>query len=160
MPVLTVALAPTGLTGMQHADGEIHAARAAEKFGIPRHVTDFRTLLELAGVPIPGWMHGRSMVPLLAGESASPWRDAFLYEYYEYPAEHCVRKNRGIRTDRWKLIHFWEQPEEWELYDLERDPYEMANAVDDGANAAAIARLREEIVNWQAQCLASSSYQT
>lgn len=84
------------------------------------------TLLELAGVPVPHWMHGRSLVPILEGKHP-PWRDAILYEYYEYPAEHCVRKNRGIRTDRWKLIHFWEQPEEWELYDLQRDPDETTN---------------------------------
>src|SRR5690606_35409977 len=66
------------------------------------------TLLELAGVPVPGWMHGRSFVPLLEQQDVQ-WRDAFMYEYYEYPAEHCVRKNRGVRTDRWKLIHYWEQ---------------------------------------------------
>jgi arylsulfatase A-like enzyme len=84
------------------------------------------TLLELAGVPVPGWMHGHSFVPLLEGREI-PWRDAFLYEYYEYPAEHCARKNRGVRTDRWKLIQFWEQPEEWELYDLQNDPDEIKN---------------------------------
>jgi arylsulfatase A-like enzyme len=84
------------------------------------------TILELAGVPVPAAVHGRSLTPLLAGRSV-PWRDDFLYEYYEYPAEHCARKNRGIRTHRWKLIHFWEQPEEWELYDLQTDPDEMNN---------------------------------
>jgi arylsulfatase A-like enzyme len=84
------------------------------------------TILELAGVPAPIWMQGRSFLPLLE-DRAAPWRDAFLYEYYEYPAEHCARKNRGLRTDRWKLIHFWEQPEEWELYDLQNDPDEMRN---------------------------------
>ena len=57
------------------------------------------TLLELAAVPVPAGLHGRSLVPLLEGRDA-PWRDAFLYEYYEYPAEHCVRKNRGVRTRR------------------------------------------------------------
>jgi arylsulfatase A-like enzyme len=85
------------------------------------------TLLEFAGVPVPSWMHGRSLVPILTGQPTAPWRDAFLYEYYEYPAEHCVRKHRGIRTQRWKLIHFWEHPEEWELYDIARDPDEMHN---------------------------------
>ncbi|MFN2501525.1 MAG: sulfatase [Pyrinomonadaceae bacterium] len=84
------------------------------------------TLLELAGVPVPGWMHGRSVRPILDRRQA-PWRDAFLYQYYEYPAEHCAQKHRGVRTDRWKLIHFWEQPEEWELYDLKNDPDEMNN---------------------------------
>jgi arylsulfatase A-like enzyme len=86
------------------------------------------TLLEIAGVPVPMWMQGRSFLPLLEAREAK-WRDAFLYEYYEYPAEHCARKHRGIRTEQWKLIHFWEQPEEWELYDLEKDPDEMKNLI-------------------------------
>jgi arylsulfatase A-like enzyme len=84
------------------------------------------TLLELAGIPVPIWMQGHSFLPLLDG-ALTPWREAFLYSYYEYPAEHCARKNRGIRTNRWKLIHFWEQPEEFELYDLQTDPDEMKN---------------------------------
>ena len=84
------------------------------------------TLLEASGVPVPGYMQGRSWLPLFE-QSAPAWRDAFLYEYYEYPAVHCARKNRGVRTDRWKLIHFWEQPEEWELYDLKNDQDEVKN---------------------------------
>jgi arylsulfatase A-like enzyme len=84
------------------------------------------TLLELAGVPVPAALHGRSFAPILEGRPA-PWRDAFLYEYFEYPAEHCVRKHRGVRTERYKLIHYYEQPEEWELYDLQTDPDEMTN---------------------------------
>jgi arylsulfatase A-like enzyme len=102
------------------------------------------TLLELAGVPVPPWMHGRSLVPLLEG-AAPPWRDAFLYEYYEYPAEHCVRKNRGVRTDRWKLIHFWEQPEEWELYDLRADPDETTNLAGRREHARTLASLRQRL---------------
>ncbi len=92
------------------------------------------TLLELADVPVPFDWHGRSLLPLLQ-QRATRWRDAFLYEYYEYPAEHCAGKNRGVRTDRWKLIHFWEQPEEWELYDLHTDPDEMRNLAADPKHA-------------------------
>jgi arylsulfatase A-like enzyme len=84
------------------------------------------TLLDLAGVPAAASMQGRSWRPLLEQPNA-PWREAFLYEYYEYPAVHCARKQRGVRTDRWKLIHYWEQPEEWELYDLKADPDETNN---------------------------------
>jgi arylsulfatase A-like enzyme len=102
------------------------------------------TILELAGVPVPRWMHGRSLAPLLL-DKAPPWRDAFLYEYYEYPAEHCVRKNRGVRTDRWKLIHFWEQPEEWELYDLKSDPDETVNLAGVREHRAIVERLRRRL---------------
>ena len=100
------------------------------------------TLLELAGVSVPGWMHGRSMAPILSGQTAPPWRDAFLYEYYEYPAEHCVRKHRGVRTSRWKLMHFWEQPEEWELYDLASDPDEVNNLAGRREHARTMRELR------------------
>ena len=103
------------------------------------------TLLELAGVHVPGWMQGRSMVPLLEARMPA-WRSAFMYEYYEYPAEHCVRKNRGVRTDRWKLIHFWEQPEEWELYDLKGDPDETRNLAGEREHAATVAQLRRTLV--------------
>ena len=102
------------------------------------------TLLELAGLPVPGWMHGKSFAPLLIGASV-PWRDAFFYEYYEYPAEHCVGKNRGVRTSRWKLIHFWEQPEEWELYDLQNDPDEMRNLATSRAHQPIVRELRHRL---------------
>ena len=102
------------------------------------------TLLELAGVPAPAGLHGRSLVPLLEGKDA-PWRDAILYEYYEYPAEHCVRKNRGVRTDRYKLIHFYEQPEEWELYDLAADPDETVNLASRADQAGRVRELRARL---------------
>jgi arylsulfatase A-like enzyme len=74
-----------------------------------------------------------------------PWRDAFLYEYFEYPAGHCARKNRGIRTDHWKLIHFFEQPQEWELYDLKEDPDERRNLAGDAKHAKTIASLKNRM---------------
>jgi arylsulfatase A-like enzyme len=99
------------------------------------------TLLELAGAPVPDGLHGRSFLPLAEGRDA-PWRQDFLYEYYEYPGPHCVRKNRGVRTDRWKLIHFWEQPEEWELYDLQTDPDETVNLAGRREQRERVYRLR------------------
>jgi arylsulfatase A-like enzyme len=102
------------------------------------------TLMELAGVPVPAWMQGRSFLPLLE-EKQTAWREAFLYEYYEYPAEHCAPKNRGIRTERWKLIHFWEQPEEWELYDLRNDPDEMKNLFGQRGQDARVRDLRSRM---------------
>jgi arylsulfatase A-like enzyme len=108
------------------------------------------TLLELTGVPVPGWMHGQSLVPLLEGRVAQ-WRDAFWYEFWEYPAEHCIRKHRGIRTARWKLLHFWEQPEEWELFDLEADPDETTNLAGRPEHADTVARLAQQLAVLRAE---------
>jgi arylsulfatase A-like enzyme len=83
------------------------------------------TFLDAADVPIPGGMQGRSLVPLLAGRAVD-WRQAIYYHYYEHPAEHNVQRHEGVRTRRYKLIHFYRLGE-WELYDLERDPDELSN---------------------------------
>jgi arylsulfatase A-like enzyme len=84
------------------------------------------TLLDLAGVAVPREMHGRSWVPLLKGDEKG-WRKDWLYEYYEYPGPHSVRKHRGVRSERYKYIHYFEKPEEFELYDLKEDPQEKNN---------------------------------
>jgi arylsulfatase A-like enzyme len=102
------------------------------------------TLLALAGVPVPPGMHGRSWLPLLEGEEPA-WREAFLYQYDEYPAWHCVRKHRGVRTRDWKLLHFWEQPEAWELYDLAADPDERHNLAGRPAYADRLGQLRAQL---------------
>ena len=67
------------------------------------------------------------MLPLLKGEEPQDWRDALYYHYYEYPAEHAVKKHYGVRDDRYKLIHFYDDIDQWELYDLQADPTEMHN---------------------------------
>lgn len=94
------------------------------------------TFLDLAGVPVPEDIQGVSLLPLLKGKAATKedkqavkqWRDAIYYHYYEYPAEHDVRRHYGIRTDRYKLIHFYgHDVNTWELFDLKNDPHELHN---------------------------------
>lgn len=85
------------------------------------------TLLEIAGLPIPRTMQGRSFLPLAMGKALPDWRKDWLYEYYEYPAYENVRPHRGVRAERYKLIHFFIEPQEWELYDLKADPNEDHN---------------------------------
>jgi arylsulfatase A-like enzyme len=89
------------------------------------------TFLEMAGMTPPDEMQGMSLVPLLRDSKPGRWRDALYYHYYEYPAEHAVRKHYGIRTERYKLIHFYDDIDQWELYDLTTDPHEMHNLIDD-----------------------------
>ena len=103
------------------------------------------TLLELAGVEVPPKMQGKSLVKLAKGDE-SGWRKDWLYEYYEYPAGEKVRPHRGVRTERYKLIHYYQEPQEWELYDLQADAGEQHNLYADAAHAGLVAELKNRIV--------------
>jgi len=78
------------------------------------------TFLDYANVNIPEAMQGESFKNIVSGESLE-WRDAIYYTYYEYPSVHMVKRHYGVRTDRYKLIHFYYDIDEWEMYDLEKD---------------------------------------
>jgi len=93
------------------------------------------TILNYAGVAVPDDMQGESFRNVVNGKDSLHWRDAIYYHYYEYPAEHAVKRHYGIRTKRYKLIHFYYDVDEWELYDMEKDPHEMHNVYDDSAYA-------------------------
>lgn len=85
------------------------------------------TFLELAGIPVPDHIQGKSLLPLITSDGKTEWRKSLYYHYYEFPGEHAVRRHYGIRTDRYKLIHFYNDIDEWELFDLQNDPSEMKN---------------------------------
>jgi len=93
------------------------------------------TFLDIAQTEIPEDMQGKSILPILKGETPENWREAHYYHYYEHPSEHDVRRHYGITTDRYKLIHFYYDLDQWELYDLEKDPNEMQNRYGDTAYA-------------------------
>jgi arylsulfatase A-like enzyme len=103
------------------------------------------TILELAGLATPPRMQGQNLVPFMKGSQPSAWRKDWLYEYYEYPGEQQVRPNRGIRTERYKFIHYYEAPEEFELYDLQEDPGELHNLYGDPRCADLTRQLRGRI---------------
>jgi arylsulfatase A-like enzyme len=108
------------------------------------------TMLDLGGATIPGEMQGESWIPLIEQRPVD-WRKDFLYEYYEYPAVHCVRPHRGVRNARWKLIEFWREPREYELYDLLNDPQEQRNLASDPAHAQMLAQLRARLAELRVQ---------
>ena len=87
------------------------------------------TFLDFAGIEIPSDIQGASLKPVLVNEGKTPadWRKAAYYHYYEYPAEHSVKRHYGIRTQDFKLIHFYNDIDEWEMYDMKADPREMNN---------------------------------
>lgn len=101
------------------------------------------TLLEAAGVSVPESMQGASLLPLMSGDANATKRDAIYYHYYEY-GEHKVPSHYGVRTERHKLIYFDER-NEWELYDLQADPKEMRSVYHDPAYAAVRDQLRTRL---------------
>lgn len=109
------------------------------------------TILQLAGVNVPSDMQGVSLLPLLKGQKQKHWRDALYYHFHEYPAEHAVKRHYGIRTKRYKLIHFYNDIDTWELYDLEKDPKEMHNAYNDANMQPVVKKLKKELWKLQEQ---------
>ena len=107
-----------------------HAPAGAERRQLVQNLDLAPTFLALAGVAVPEAIQGRSLTPLLTAEPPTSWRDALYYHYYESPSEHVVPRHEGVRTDRYKLVHYYERGE-WELFDLARDPDEMRSAYDD-----------------------------
>jgi arylsulfatase A-like enzyme len=92
------------------------------------------TFIDIAGAAIPSQMQGQSFLPILKGQKQNNPRTAHYYHYYEAPSEHYVPRHYGITTDRYKLIYFYYDMEnnidDWELFDLEKDPNEMMDVYD------------------------------
>ncbi|HEX2167995.1 MAG TPA: sulfatase [Longimicrobiales bacterium] len=109
-----------------------------------------QTLLDVGGVDAPESMQGRSIVPLLRGSTPADWRDAIYYQYFAYPDWHMVQRQYGVRTHRYKLIHYYEI-DEWELFDLSRDPNELNSVYNEPAYAATIASLKERLGELRAE---------
>ena len=103
------------------------------------------TFLELAGVKIPGEMQGKSLAGFLQNKEEKDWRRSIYYHYYEYPAVHMVKRHYGVRTERYKLMHFYHDINAWELYDLEKDPKELKNVYGEAAYATVTAELKAEL---------------
>jgi arylsulfatase A-like enzyme len=102
------------------------------------------TFLEMVGAEIPDDMQGRSLVPLLKGETVDDWRKTIYYHFYEYPSVHMCPKHNGVRNERYKLIQIYEFGQ-WEFYDLETDPDEKQNLYEDPEYQDEIATMKAEL---------------
>ncbi|GGK27457.1 N-acetylglucosamine-6-sulfatase [Yeosuana aromativorans] len=103
------------------------------------------TVLDMAGVTIPSDVQGRSFFNNLKGHTPKNWRQSMYYHYYEYPQWHHVQPHYGIRTNRYKLIHFYYDVDLWELYDLKNDPEELNNLIDSKKYASIVEKLKKDL---------------
>jgi arylsulfatase A-like enzyme len=105
------------------------------------------TFIEVAGAKPPEQMQGRSLLPLMEGKTPSDWRHSFFVEYYSDTVFPRMNKMgyKAVRNDRWKYIHYVDQKEADELYDLQKDPYELHNLASDGAAAADLKAMQTEL---------------
>ena len=101
------------------------------------------TLLSVAGIEVPTSMQGKSMVDLWMDKKDIDWRDAIYYHYYE--KGFGATPHYGIRTDQYKLIHFYDPIDSWELYDLEQDLSEGKNLIDDSGSQELILKLKNKL---------------
>jgi arylsulfatase A-like enzyme len=102
------------------------------------------TFMEIAGLPIPPDMQGRSLLALFKGPAPADWRSSFYYRYYHDPGDHNTRAHYGVRTTTHKLIYFWKK-DQWELYDLVKDPDELHNVYDVPAQKDVVEQLKTEL---------------
>lgn len=120
--------------------------------------TDFApTILDMAGIPVPETMQGRSMLPILKGETPKDWRKSTYYRYWMHMTHHDNPAHYGIRTKDYKLIFFYGLPLDangalpnpttpgWELYDLRKDSHEMNNVYNDPSYSTVVKELKKEL---------------
>ncbi len=117
----------------------------SESIAMVQNLDCAETFLDIAGLPVPENMQGRSMVPLMRGETPNDWRKSIYYHYYEGEGKvHNVYKHYGVRTERYKLAYFYTL-DEWEFYDLEKDPQEMKSEYENPVYAEQVAQLKAEL---------------
>lgn len=109
------------------------------------------TFLEVAGIKTDHNMQGRSFASMLDGVTPDDWRQSMYYHYYEFPFWHHVQPHYGIRTEKYTLAHFYYNIDKWELFDLEKDPSQMNNVIDDPAYKEVVMDLKNQLKSLQEQ---------
>jgi arylsulfatase A-like enzyme len=108
------------------------------------------TMLDISGAGIPPAMQGVSLLPLLTAKKPAFSRKYLYYHYYEYGKDHTVIPHLAIRGSEYKLIYFY-TVEEWELYDLKKDPGEQNNLINSTVHQKIITDLKKELHNLRDQ---------
>lgn len=103
------------------------------------------TILSVAGVEVPEYMQGRSFASLAKGMEVADWPGELLYEYYWEWVFPVPPTTLALRTDRYKLIEYHGVWDIDEFYDLENDPREMVNLIDDSAHAELVSQMRDRL---------------
>jgi arylsulfatase A-like enzyme len=104
------------------------------------------TFLDFAGVQKDAEMQGESFRAWLHGEKPAKWRDSMYYHFFEYPEpDHLVARHYGVRTERYKLIHYYHPVDEWEMFDLQKDPNELHSVYADPSYAPQLAELKQKL---------------
>ncbi|MDU8885877.1 sulfatase [Yeosuana sp. MJ-SS3] len=129
-----------------------HIKAGSEISALTQNLDFAETFLDYAGVEIPSDMQGKSLRPLLEQTiEDDDFRDSVYYHYYDYPAFHMVKKHYGVRTSRYKLMHFYDDIDTWELYDLEEDPNEIHNQINNPEYDNIEVQLRNKLAELQKQ---------
>jgi arylsulfatase A-like enzyme len=102
------------------------------------------SILGAAGISPPSWMQGINLIPYISGKAKTIPRHELYYRFYEYYADHTVLPHLGVRGERYKLIYF-HTVNEWELYDLKKDPHEQQNLIRSPAHRQIIQQLKSKI---------------
>ena len=102
------------------------------------------TMLGAAGITPPGFMQGINLIPFITGKEKDIDRKSIYYHFYEYKADHTVLPHLGVRDERHKLIYFY-TVNEWELYDLKKDPAEQNNLIKSGRHQKLFLKMKEEL---------------
>ena len=166
-----------------------HVAEGTQCDQLVQNIDYAPTFLSLAGIEKPKELPGRSLEPLFSGKPVKNWRTSLYYHYYDYPTYHMVRKHDGVRTDRYKLIHFYgkgmdravsenkyqQMPgtseyrchqylkntgyydankndadvDYYEFYDLQADPTEVNNVIDNAKYAKEIKKMKKLLTNYR-----------
>ena len=122
------------------------------RVSVPVQNVDYApTFLDYAGLPDRATIQGRSLRDVTGGSPPRDWREDVYYHYYEYPGFHAVRAHYGVKSGRYKLMRFYGDINQWEFYDLQTDPSEMDNRIDDPSVQPIVRGLKEKLKDLRAR---------